>query len=585
MLDTLLQAIGAALDGLEVGYCAFDNADRTLVWNATFLELFPEHDGKVHMGEPYADNLRRFYQGRLSCEELPRIERYIEEGILRHRAQRRPYEFDHRDARIRVSSFEMGSFGRVRVWRKVASLPTLVTHPVSSTRKLAELNATAVLERLIDGVLIVDVADRCMWANQAFLKLYGLRAVEDAAGMSFEAIYRGAWRGRENDAAFRASILTLQDNQRFSGAPFELALPGDRFVKVVEQRGEVDGRGYFEHSDITHLRRQQGALADAERRYRLLAEFSSDLILSIEGGAITYASPSLTELLGWNTAEVLGSSMLRFCHPQDVAVLVRPPAAVHGSDQADYRLRARHKNGTYVWVEGRVRQLPGQAEGPQARLVVNLRGIDARKAIEDKLELAQAELKALATTDPLTGLANRRKLDEVFALEFRRALREGLALTVMVLDIDHFKRFNDLHGHQSGDEVLRSVGAVLQSFTQRAGDLAVRVGGEEFVMLLPATDKIRARVVAEDLLVAVRAVTIRGLNERITASVGVATLYQSMPVESAADLLALADKALYKAKSSGRDRFVEATSLASALGEPEPWDTSEAGAGRLPTWQ
>lgn len=569
MLDALLQAIGAALDGLDVGYCAFDSADRTLAWNATFLSLFPEHDGKVHTGEPYADNLRRFYQGRLSVDELPRINRYIEEGILRHRAQRRPYEFDHRDARVRVSSFEMGRFGRVRVWRKVAGLPTLVVQPVSSTRMLAELNATAVLERLIDGVLIVDTADRCMWANQAFLKLYGMRTVEDAAGLSFEKIYRSAWLGSEDDDAFKASILTLQENQRFSGAPFELALPGHRFVKVVEQRGEADGRGYFEHSDITHLRRQQGALADAERRYRLLAEFSSDLILSIEGGTITYASPSLTELLGWSTAEVLGSSMLRFCHPQDATLLLRPLATISASGQADYRLRARHKNGAYVWVEGRVRQLPGPIEGPQARRIVNLRGIDARKAIEEKLEHAQAELRALATTDPLTGLANRRKLDDVFSLEFRRALREGLALTVMVLDVDHFKQVNDRHGHQLGDAVLRSLGALLQGFTQRAGDLAARIGGEEFVLLLPATDKARAQTLAKDILIGVRALAIRGLSERITASIGVATLYQSTLVESATDLLALADKALYKAKSSGRDRFVEATSLASAQGETE----------------
>lgn len=558
MLDSLLQAIGAALDGLEVGYCAFDSADRTLAWNATFLDLFPEHDGKVHVGEPYAENLRRFYEGRLSSEELALIDRYIEEGVARHRAQRRPYAFDHRDTRVRVSSFEMGNFGRVRVWRRVARLPVISPRHVSSTRKLAELNATAVLERLVDGVLIVDVADNCMWANQAFLKLYGLRTFEAAVGLPFEAIYRETWRGHEDDAAFMKSILTLQENQRFSGAPFELALPGDRFVRVVEQRGEADGRGYFEHSDVTHLRRQQDALANAERRYRVLADFSSDLILAIEGGTITYASPALTELLGWNSADVLGHPLLKFCHPEDLALLIGPAYEAHGCHgQPEYRLRAKHKDGSYVWVEGRVRQLPGESHAHDARHFVNLRGIDARKANEEKLERAQSELNALATTDPLTGLANRRKLDEIFGLEFRRALREGLPLTVLVLDIDHFKRFNDVHGHQLGDEVLQAVAGVLKRFTQRAGDVAVRMGGEEFVLVLPATDRVRAAALAQEVLTGVRGLAMASQVEQVTASIRLATLYQSSLVGSAGELLGLADRALYKAKRAGRNRFVE----------------------------
>lgn len=557
MFNTLLQTIGTALDGLEVAYCAFDSADRTLAWNATFLEIFPEHDGKVHAGEPYIENLRRFYEGRLTAQERSNIGHYIEEGVARHRAQRRPYEFDHRNARVRVSSFEMGRFGRVRVWRRVARLPTLPSH-VSSTQMLAELNATAVLERLVDGVLIVDVADCYMWANQAFLKLYGLRSAEAAAGLSFEAIYRRAWQGHEDEGAFLQSMLALHENQRCSGAPFELALPGDRFVRVVEQRGEVDGRGYFEHSDITHLRRQQSAQADAERLYRLLAEYSSDVILSIKGGTITYASPSLMDLLGWTSGEVLGYSIARFCHPQDVALLAPSAGMVHcGRSQADYRVRAKQKDGTYVWVEGRVRQLPEEANEQGARRIVNLRGIEARKAIEEKLERAQAELEALATTDPLTGLANRRKLDEVFGLEFRRALREGMPLTVLVLDIDHFKRFNDAHGHQLGDDVLRSVGALLQAFAERAGDLAARLGGEEFVMVLPATDKVRAASLTKRILQEIRALVVTGTAEQVTASIGLATLYQSSFVESGAELLGLADRALYTAKRGGRNRFVE----------------------------
>jgi PAS domain-containing protein len=174
MKDALLRAVGTALDGLEVALCVFDHHDRTLAWNNTFLAFFPEHEGHVHLGEPYADNLRRFYQQRLAPKDLPRIERFVAEGVARHQSQQRPYEFDHADFRVRVSSIEMGRFGRVRVWRKVAVLPTRVHQPVSSTKALAEHNARAVLERLSDGVIVVDVADRAMWANRAFTALYRL---------------------------------------------------------------------------------------------------------------------------------------------------------------------------------------------------------------------------------------------------------------------------------------------------------------------------------------------------------------------------------------------------------------------------
>lgn len=551
----LLAAVGVALDGVEVGYCAFDRSDRVLAWNATFLDLFPEHDGKIHAGEPYAHNLRRFYQGRLTNDELPLIDRYISEGIGRHRGQRRPYEFDHRHFRVRVSSVEVGRLGRIRVWRKVANLETVPTHHLSNTTALAAFNSTTVLERLVDGVLIVDVADRIMWANQAFMNLYGIRAIDQAVGQRFEAIYRAAWAGQDRHPEFLQSMETLLENQRFSGAPFELALPGDHHVRVFEQRGEADGRGYFEHLDITHLKRQQTALARAEQRYRLLAEFSSDIILTVEGGSITYASPALTSLLGWHADEVLGKSIVAFCHSDDVGAISQALRSVDGgTGQVDYQARALHRDGSFVWLEARARHLPGQTTSLLTRRIINLRGIDARKIVEDELENAKQRLLAMATTDPLTGLANRRKLDDVLSLEFRRSLRDGLPLSVILLDIDHFKKLNDSYGHLVGDDVLRLVATVLQSYMKRAGDLAVRIGGEEFVIVLPGTDRPQAAWVADEIVHAVARTAFAPPVGTVTISAGVATLGVASTALSPEELLAQADRALYSAKRAGRNR-------------------------------
>ena len=100
----LIRALGDTLDGLDVALCAFDDSDRTLAWNSTFFKFFPEHAGHVYVGEPYEANLRRFYTHRLDAQELPNIERYITAGVERHRAQTRPYSFEHGGLRVHVSS-------------------------------------------------------------------------------------------------------------------------------------------------------------------------------------------------------------------------------------------------------------------------------------------------------------------------------------------------------------------------------------------------------------------------------------------------------------------------------------------------
>ena len=100
---TLLGPMAEGFDGLGVAMCVFDTADATVLWNRTFLKFFPEHAADVHVGEPYVDNLRRFYRERLGPDELPLIERYVQEGLERHRTQQRPFSFEHLGRRLQVT--------------------------------------------------------------------------------------------------------------------------------------------------------------------------------------------------------------------------------------------------------------------------------------------------------------------------------------------------------------------------------------------------------------------------------------------------------------------------------------------------
>jgi diguanylate cyclase (GGDEF)-like protein len=184
------------------------------------------------------------------------------------------------------------------------------------------------------------------------------------------------------------------------------------------------------------------------------------------------------------------------------------------------------------------------------------------KRLADELESANKRLAALATTDQLTQLANRRHFDARMADEFQRWKRYKHPLTCIMIDIDHFKKVNDTFGHPVGDKVLIEVGAAIRSAT-RTTDFAARYGGEEFVVLTPETGNPAADIVADRLLAAIFNRTTEKSAEQgipaVTASIGVAST--DLPIVSGDDLIRRADEALYQAKRQGRNRVVRAVEI------------------------
>jgi diguanylate cyclase (GGDEF)-like protein len=191
-------------------------------------------------------------------------------------------------------------------------------------------------------------------------------------------------------------------------------------------------------------------------------------------------------------------------------------------------------------------------------------------------ERAQAaELERLSTIDPLTGIANRRAFDAALSQEWRRMMRHKTALSLLMIDVDYFKRFNDSYGHVGGDECLRAVAQVIAGRARRAGELAARYGGEEFAVLLPQADIASASRLAALICDSVREHRIpheaSGVAPYVTVSIGVASiadvpktlaaLSRDNPATSLAGptlLVEAADHALYRAKTAGRNRFIVA---------------------------
>ncbi|MGL6241619.1 diguanylate cyclase [Pseudomonas sp.] len=169
---------------------------------------------------------------------------------------------------------------------------------------------------------------------------------------------------------------------------------------------------------------------------------------------------------------------------------------------------------------------------------------------------AEHELAQLAATDALTGLANRRSLDQALRHEWFRAQRSGMPLSLLMIDADHFKAFNDRHGHQAGDEALRAVANVISAQIRRPADLAARYGGEEFSVILAETDGAGARQIAEQIRKAVEQLPmVEGADVPMTVSIGISTWTTATDI-SLESLLFAADKALYQAKEGGRNRVV-----------------------------
>ena len=181
--------------------------------------------------------------------------------------------------------------------------------------------------------------------------------------------------------------------------------------------------------------------------------------------------------------------------------------------------------------------------------------------IRNHLELKRYRdvLKHATMIDGLTGIANRRRFDETLPIEWRRAYREGVPLTLLMVDIDYFKLYNDTYGHQEGDECLRKVAATLPRMLKRPGDLAARYGGEEFACIIPGADASGAKKIGERIRNGIRALEIKHetskIDQIVTVSVGAATK-QPDGEEGMDRLVRLADQALYQAKQKGRDKFV-----------------------------
>jgi diguanylate cyclase (GGDEF)-like protein/PAS domain S-box-containing protein len=333
---------------------------------------------------------------------------------------------------------------------------------------------------------------------------------------------------------------------------------GQRMAVVLGLVSLLAAMGFYLVRQLQRGQRLVLALADKEANFRVLAEGSSDMVTRIGlDEKVHYASPSSVRIVGWRPDQLVGAPALAGVNPLDLPDVEEKVAALkHGGvEETRVAYRTRHREKSEIWVESTLRvtrTVDGEIDG----VVAITRDVTQQKNLEGRLE-------TLATEDGLTGLANRRQFDQQLLEEWRRAYRDKSCLSLLMIDIDHFKEFNDEYGHPAGDECLRAVGRILAAEAKRTTDLSARYGGEEFAMLLPNTDAAGCARIGERILRELRDAGIpHKLNfpsGLVTASLGGAACRPGIERSAGhASLIEAADCALYAAKDSGRDQLVMA---------------------------
>jgi diguanylate cyclase (GGDEF)-like protein/PAS domain S-box-containing protein len=315
------------------------------------------------------------------------------------------------------------------------------------------------------------------------------------------------------------------------------------------------------------LRTAELASQTAELEYSLLARDEAEAMLNrlyvaIESGStavviadaeqlVLYANPAAEVLSGYSVQEILGQSLWMVLGPSDQKHIVEQAMeSINAGHTWRTELNCSRKDGNSVWLDISLSGILDE-KGFASSFVGLLNDITEKHSL-------QQHLIDLSYRDGLTGISNRRQFDNRLDEEWRRCGRLSLPLSLIMIDIDCFKLYNDTWGHLNGDECLRKVARCVENLGQRrAGDLAARFGGEEFAVLLPGTDADGASIVAQTILAAVEALNLPHpaslARDHVTISLGVACA-TPLRGEHPQILVAASDRMLYEAKSNGRNR-------------------------------
>ena len=434
----------------------------------------------------------------------------------------------------------------------------LELHALAQREQEARHRLYDAIEAVPDGFVYFDQEDRLALCNQRYREFYRESADLMVPGMRFEeALRAGVERGQYpaaigNEEAWIADRLETHRNPQ---GPIEQELPDGRWMRIEERRTRDGGIVGF-RTDITTLKEREFALERLAQREQDAHNRLHDAIEAVPDGFVFYDQEDRLALCNQRYREFYPESADMMVPGMPFERIIR-----EGVARGQYLDAIGNED---AWIEKRL-ALHRDPRGPVEQELPDGRWlrIEERRTRDggtvgfrtDITTLKEREfaLERLATTDPLTGALNRRRFLEAGEQELRRAGRYGSPLSVLLFDVDHFKRINDNYGHAAGDEVLRRLVTATEE-TLREHDLICRYGGEEFALLLPETDAAAAKVAAERLRCVVQELKIQVETGIVRSTISIGGAQIDVHNDSLESALSRADAALYSAKDSGRNR-------------------------------
>lgn len=416
--------------------------------------------------------------------------------------------------------------------------------------------ARTTLEEAIDAlpasVEIFDARDRLVAFNKRLVELYPHKLREFQRGASFEQLVRASLENGGVPEALGRESEWLAERKRQRGtqtAPLLQRVHDDIWLHIFERRTPSGGIVGV-RLEVSELVREQQRLAASQAHLQALIHAAGSGIVSLDTeGHMLEVNPACERLFGFPAAELRGSHLSMLVNnlpagPQDLA---------QARDGQEFS--ARHRDGHELCVH----LVVAEVRTATTHIFVGmLTDLSERKRQELRLRQANELLARQSTTDGLTGVGNRRLFDQALQIEWQRSARAGTPLAMLLVDIDHFKQYNDHYGHVAGDDCLRRVATLLRSCVGRGGEPVCRYGGEEFAVLLVDTDLAGAQVVAQRCLDSVRLAAIEHaaspLRPAVSLSIGVAACVAQAD-HPAQRLIEAADAALYQSKQGGRARM------------------------------
>lgn len=416
----------------------------------------------------------------------------------------------------------------------------------------------AILDSLTDQVALIDHKGTILFVNKAWVRFSSdnfEEACSSYIGMNYLHVCQ------EN---VKTGIINVLDGHRpiytFEypcHSPKHLRWFLLRVTPLLMEESELCG-AVISHINITDRKLAELSLARKEEHYRLITDHSTDFIsLHTREGLFTFASPICKNILGYEADELLDQPIYTFLHPKDQEeVREFLKAAQIQTEIQTITYRICRKEGSYIWFETKLKGL-FTAECRREEFIFISRDVTEQ---QNKVLQLQAETRALKQkiyTDELTGVYNRRLLNIIIEKQIEEFYTHHEPFSLLMLDIDYFKQFNDTYGHVEGDYCLRQVAMSIKN-DLGDNDFVFRVGGEEFCVLLPQTTAQKAADMADCIRQTVENLHIphalSQVSPYITISLGIYTLVKHEEQLTIGALLERADRALYAAKESGRNQ-------------------------------